>query len=403
MTEPSLQTLPANITTALDYEALARERMNDMAWEYLRQGSGTERTLEANRRAFETGTLMPRVLADVRGGHTRLKLFGQELEHPVLLAPIAYQRLFHPDGECASAVAAAAQGGTMLVSSLASQSLEEIAAASAQTGGPPWFQLYWQEERARTLRLVRRAEQAGYPVIVLTVDSPVKLAGLELPGGIRAVNLEKPLSAVPVSDGQSQVFDGWMAHAPTWEDVAWLRGQIRRPLIIKGVLHPDDAARAIELGCDGLVVSNHGGRVLDGAPASLDALPAIVERTAGRVPVLLDSGIRDGRDVFKALRLGASAVLIGRPVIWALAKAGPWGVAHVIRLMRDELEAAMALCGCRTLDDIRENHGGSDGKCGFARNPSSPRIGSTSATPFSQPSPSHRQNAGSFQSIGREP
>lgn len=354
MTEPRLQSLPEGILTALGYEGHARECLDGTAWEYLSQGSGAERTLDANRRAFETSTLMPRVLADVRGGHTRLKLFGQELEHPVLLAPIAYQRLFHPDGECASAVAAAAQGSAMLVSSLASQSLEEIAAASAQAGGPPWFQLYWQEERARTLRLVRRAEQAGYPVIVLTVDAPVKLASLDLPGGIHAVNLEKPLTPAPVAEGQSQVFDGWMMHAPTWEDVAWLREQIRLPFLIKGVLHPDDAARAIELGCDGLIVSNHGGRVLDGAPASLDALPAIVESAAGRVPVLLDSGIRDGRDAFKALRLGASAVLIGRPAIWGLAKAGPWGVAHVIRLMRDELEAAMALCGCRTLDDIRE-------------------------------------------------
>lgn len=354
MTEPRLQSLPEGIATARDYERHARECLDGAAWEYLRQGSGAERTLAANRHACEAHALMPRVLADMRGGHTRLQLFGQELEHPVLLAPIAYQRLFHADGECASAMAAAAQGGSMLVSSLASQGLEEIAAASIQAGDPPWFQLYWQGERARTMRLVRRAEQAGYPVIVLTVDAPIKLASLDLPGGIRAVNLEQPLAPAPVGNGQSRVFDGWMAHAPTWEDVAWLREQIRLPLLIKGVLHPDDAARAIELGCDGLIVSNHGGRVLDGVPASLDALPAIVERVAGRVPVLLDSGIRDGRDVFRAMRLGASAVLLGRPAIWGLAVAGALGVAHVIRLVRDELEAAMALCGCRTLGDIRE-------------------------------------------------
>jgi 4-hydroxymandelate oxidase len=156
----------------------------------------------------------------------------------------------------------------------------------------------------------------------------------------------------PLQHGQSPVFDGWMAQAPTWDDLAWLRDRIRQPLIVKGILHPDDAERAIELGCDGLVVSNHGGRVLDGAPASLDALPAILARVAGRVPVLLDSGIRDGRDVFKALRLGAGAVLLGRPYIWGLASAGALGVAHVIRLMRDELELAMALCGCKTLAEV---------------------------------------------------
>lgn len=356
MTEPRLDTIPAGITTAADYEALAHERLDHVAWRYLQDGSGNNLTLAANRRAFENAGLMPRPLADVRGGHTRLNLFGQALDHPILLAPIAYQRLFHAEGECASAMAAAAQGGAMWVSSLASQSLESIAAAARQAGGgdqsAPWFQLYWQGERQRTLRLARRAEAAGYPVMMLTVDAPVKLATLELPGGVQAVNQERPLAADPLASGGSQVFDGWMAQAPTWEDLAWLRGQLRQPLILKGILHPEDAERAIRLGCDGLVVSNHGGRVLDGAPASLAALPAILAQVAGRVPVLLDSGLRDGRDAFKALQLGASAVLLGRPYIWGLASAGALGVAHVIRLLRDELELAMALCGCRTLAEI---------------------------------------------------
>lgn len=356
MSEPRLDAIPPGIATATDYEALAAARLDPTAWRYLRDGSGNNLTLAANRRAFESAGLMPRPLADVRGGHTRLNLFGQALEHPILLAPIAYQRLFHTDGECASAMAAAAQGGAMWVSSLASQSLESIAAASQQAGGgdqsAAWFQLYWQGERQRTLRLARRAEAAGYPVMMLTVDAPVKLATLELPGGVQAVNLERPLAADPLASGGSQVFDGWMAQAPTWDDLAWLRGHLRQPLILKGILHPDDAERAINLGCDGLVVSNHGGRVLDGAPASLDALPAILARVAGRAPVLLDSGIRDGRDVFKALSFGASAVLLGRPYIWGLASAGAFGVAHVIRLLRDELELAMALCGCKALAEI---------------------------------------------------
>ncbi len=249
-------------------------------------------------------------------------------------------------------MAAAAQGGAMVVSSLASQWLEAIAETGMQAGGAPWFQLYWQGGRESTLRLARRAEAAGYAVVVLTVDAPVKLATLELPGDVTAVNLERPLAPAPLTARQSRVFDGWVAQAPTWDDLAWLRGQIRRPLLVKGILHPDDAERAVGLGCDGLVVSNHGGRVLDGVPASLDALPAILARVSGRVPVLLDSGIRGGRDVFKALSLGARAVLLGRPAIWGLVAAGALGVAHVIRLMRDELEVAMALTGCARIDDI---------------------------------------------------
>ncbi len=346
---PRLDRIPAGIQSAADYARLARTVLNAVTWRYLHEAGGRGLTRAANRLAFDEVPLIPRPLADVRNGHTGLSLFGQRLEHPIMLAPIAYQRLFHPDGESASAMAAAAQGGVMTVSSLASQRLEDIARAAQQAGGAVWFQLYWQGERARTLRLARRAEAAGYTVQMLTVDAPVKLAGLELPPDIGAVNLEQPLVPAPLRAGQSAVFDGWMTQAPGWDDLAWLRDHVRGPLILKGILHPDDADRAISLGCDGLVVSNHGGRVLDGAPASLTALAPILARVAGRVPLLLDSGIRDGRDVFKALQLGASAVLLGRPYVWGLACAGALGVAHVIRLLRDELELSMALCGCRTL------------------------------------------------------
>lgn len=354
MHELRLDTLPTAITTAADYEAHAAARLDPIAWRYLQAGSGKGLTLAANLAAFETASLMPRPLTDVRGGHTRVTLFGQPMAHPIMLAPIAYQRLFHADGECASAMAAASQGGVFWVSSLASQTLESIADASRQTAagdGPavPWFQLYWQGERQRTLRLLRRAEAAGYPVLMLTIDAPVKLATLELPGDVQAVNQERALATDVVRPGESVVFNGWMAQAPTWDDLAWLREQVRLPLIVKGILHPEDAERVIALGCDGLVVSNHGGRVLDGVPASLDALPAVLARVAGRVPVLLDSGIRDGREIFKALQAGASAVLLGRPYVWGLASAGALGVAQVIRLLRDELELTMALCGCKEL------------------------------------------------------
>ena len=333
---------------AAGLRAAARERLHPAAWDYLEGGSGDGLTLAANRSAFDAIRIMPRVLAPVAGGHTRLHLAGAALAHPCLLAPIAYQRLFHPEGECASAMAAAAQGGLMAVSSLASQPLEAIARAA---GGPQWFQLYWQGDRERTRRLLRRAEAAGYGAVLLTVDAPVKHAVLDLPAGVAAVNLE-PAPAPSLVPGASAVFDAWMAAAPGWDDLAWLRGETRLPLLVKGILHPDDAERAVRLGCDGMVVSNHGGRVLDGAPPAVAALPPVVDRVAGRVPVLLDSGIRNGRDVFKALSLGAAAVLVGRPAIWGLAAGGALGVARVLRVLRDELEMTMALAGCARLADI---------------------------------------------------
>ncbi len=345
---PKLSGCPADVLTATDYLPYAQARLEPERWRYLQDGTGNGAGLRANEQAFEAVRLMPRPLADVRGGHTRIQLFGQELAHPILLAPVAYQRLFHPDGECASAMAAVAQGGQMVVSSLASQPLEAI----AQEAGQPWFQLYWQGNRERTLKLMQRALAAGYRAVMFTVDAPVKQAAMQLPPEVTAVNLEAPLPFPSLSPWQSPVFDGWMLQAPNWNDLAWLRDQAKVPLLLKGVLHPDDAGRAVALGCDGLVVSSHGGRVLDGAIPALEALPDILRLVAGRVPVLLDSGIRDGRDVFKALMLGANAVMIGRPYIWGLATAGAMGVAHIIRLLRDELEMTMALTGCASIQDI---------------------------------------------------
>jgi 4-hydroxymandelate oxidase len=328
-----------------DYLPLAQARLQASVWHYLQDGDS-----EGNERALAEIRLMPRPLCDVRGGHTCLTLFGQELEHPILLAPVAYQRLFHPDGETASAMAAAAQGGQMLISSLASQTFSEIAhAARREDGKGPWFQLYWQGDRERTLRLLHSAVAVGCSAVVLTVDAPIKLATMQLPSGIAAVNLEQ--SEPPATSG-SAVFDGWMAQAPTWDDLAWLRLQTTLPLLVKGLLHPDDAERAVASGCDGLIVSNHGGRVLRSTPVSLIALQQIVERVDGRVPVLFDSGIRNGRDAFVALAHGATAVMIGRPYVWGLASDGAMGVAHVIRLMRDELEMTMALTGCAHLSNI---------------------------------------------------
>jgi 4-hydroxymandelate oxidase len=348
------------IERASDYLPLARQRLDADVWRYLQDGDS-----EGNERALTAARLMPRPLRDVRGGHTRLTLFGQALEHPILLAPVAYQRLFHADGEAASAMAAAAQGGQMVISSLASQPFDTIIRAGRGDGEEdgrgngggddkwrPWFQLYWQGDRERTLRLLHQAMAAGCSVVVLTVDAPIKLATLRLPGKVAAVNLEPVAPPVAPWANDSVVFDGWMARAPTWDDLAWLRRQTELPLLVKGLLHPDDAEQALATGCDGLVVSNHGGRVLDGAPVSLVALRSIVERIDGRMPILFDSGIRTGRDVFVALAHGATATLLGRPSIWGLAANGAMGVAHVIRLLRDELAMTMALTGCARLADI---------------------------------------------------
>lgn len=343
---------PNHPTSTQAYAAWAERCLDPQVWHYLQDGANT-----GNEAALAAVPLMPRPLARVQGGHTRLNLFGQALAHPLLLAPVAYQTLFHADGEVGSAMAAAAQGGQMVISSLASQPLEDIVQGCvAQSGDTkaagPWFQLYWQGDRGRTALLLQRAVAAGCSAIVFTVDAPIKRATLQLPAHVQAVNLPAAAPMPTLTEDQSAVFDGWMAQAPDWDDLQWLRTQTDLPLVLKGVLHPDDAERAITLGVDGLVVSNHGGRVLEGAPLSLHALPAVVTCVQGRVPVLFDSGIRSGRDAFVALQHGATAVLVGRPCMWGLAGQGALGVAHVIRILRDELEMTMALTACATLADI---------------------------------------------------
>ncbi len=340
-----------------DYERLAEGRLDPMAWAYFSGGSADETTLRWNREGFERLAIVPRVLNGGAGGHTRLTLLGRTYVHPIFVAPIAYQKLAHADGELATAAAAEAQDACMVLSTQASTTLEDAAEAGASCR---WFQLYLQPERAATLSLVRRAEAAGYEVLVLTVDAPINgvrnrehRAGFMLPPGIAAENL-RHIAAAPaqLAPGASAVFDGLMAGAPTWEDVVWLRSETRLPVVVKGVLSADDAVRAVEAGVAGIIVSNHGGRTLDTLPATIDVLPSIARAVAGRVPLLMDGGVRRGTDVLKALALGATAVLIGRPVVYGLAVNGAYGVAHVLRLLRDELEVAMALSGCPTLADI---------------------------------------------------
>lgn len=348
MAPPALQPVPQDVRCLADYEAHARTALDVDAWAYFAAAAGEGLTVRANREAWQQLALVPRVLRGARQLETSMELLGATLPWPVLVAPMALQRLAHPDGERATAVAASALGAGMVLSSQASTTIEDAAAAFAPgTGrGPFWLQLYLLRDRGATLELVRRAEQSGCQALVLTVDAAVRAARpLRLPPDVTTVNL-------PAGGAGPSSLQDWLAQAPTWEDVAWLRAQTRLPVLLKGVLHPGDAREAVRQGVAGLVVSNHGGRVLDGAVATADALPRIVEAADGALPVLVDGGIQRGTDVVKALALGARAVLLGRPVLWGLATAGAAGVAHVLRLLRDEFELAMAQCGAGCIDAL---------------------------------------------------
>lgn len=329
----------------------AKTKLPANVWHYLQSDAGQGAQLQINEDGWQAKKLIPRPLAALHQANTQCALFGEQWAHPIMLAPVAYQKLFHADGEIGTAVACNAQQGQMMVSSLASQPVEEIVKQAQQA---LWFQLYWQGNREATAILLNKALAAGASAIVFTVDAPVKQALIDLPAGISAVNLAKPLSMQTIQPGQSHVFDGWMPQAPTWEDVAWLRQQVKIPLLIKGLMHVEDARRAVTLGCDGIVVSNHGGRVLDSTPSVAAVLPGLVAAVGGQCKILVDSGIRSGQDVFKALAMGADAVCIGRPYVWGLAAEGAMGVAKVIRTLRDELEMTMALTGVSNLAEIRQ-------------------------------------------------
>ncbi len=355
----SASSIPHDVVCLTDYEPLARARVEPAAWEYLAGGAAEEITLRDNRAAFERLKLLPRVLADMAGGNTRIELFGRMWESPIFLAPVAYQKLAHAEGELATALGAAAMKTGMVLSTQAGVTVEDFGAA-AQT--PWWFQLYVQHDRGFTRELVQRAEAAGAGALVVTVDAPIHLRNREQrarfhlpPPAAEPVNLRglTPVKASQEQLAESLVFNpAGLSLAVTWRDVEWLLSFAKRPVLLKGILSADDAAQAVSVGAAGLVVSNHGGRTLDTVPASIDALPRIADRLAGARPILLDGGIQRGTDVFKALALGATAVMIGRPYVWGLAVAGSVGVAHVIKMLRAELETAMVLAGCPTISRI---------------------------------------------------
>jgi 4-hydroxymandelate oxidase len=338
-----------------EFEALARQRLPEAFYDFYAGGAGDEWTLAENRRAFDRWALRPRILRDVAHVDCSATVLGRSMAAPILVAPTAFQRLAHPDGELAMGRGAAATGTTMVVSTVASCTLEEI----AETGVPRWFQLYLQRDRAVTEDLVRRAEAAGYTALVLTVDAPVlgrrerdERNHLVFPPEVRMANLQHGELPVAESGSSQPLHFAQMKAVETWHDVAWLRGLTSMPLLLKGVLNGEDAVRAADEGAAGVIVSNHGGRQLDGAAATLDALPGVVAAAGDRLEVLVDGGIRRGVHVLKALALGAEAVLLGRSPLWGLAVDGAAGVQRVLELLRDELARSMALAGAASIGEI---------------------------------------------------
>jgi 4-hydroxymandelate oxidase len=344
-----------------EYQTLAKQQLSQMAWDYYASGAWDEITLRDNRAAFERYKLYPRMLVDVSQRNLSTTLLGQSLPLPILIAPMAFQCLAHPEGEIATAKAAAKLGSVMVLSTLATTSMEEVARVRNQT--PQWFQLYVHRDRGLTRALVERAYAAGFQALCLTVDAPV-LGKRErdtrnqfvLPPGMDLANFSTLSDLeIPFKPGESGLFTYVLEQfnpALTWADLEWLQSLSPLPLVVKGILRGDDALRAVEHGAKAVIVSNHGGRQLDGAIASIDALSKVVAAVGDKADVLVDGGIRRGTDILKALALGAKAVLLGRPVLWGLAVGGETGVQQAIELLRDELDLAMALSGCAKLRDI---------------------------------------------------
>lgn len=344
--------LPAGVP---DLEPFARDRLPTDVYDYYAGGAGTEGTVAENRRAFDRWLIRPRVLVDVSQVDTTVAALGSRLASPIGLAPAAFQRLAHPEGELATARAASSVGGLMVLSTLSTSSIEEVATAA----GPRWFQLYVHRDRAMTEELVHRAEAAGYGAIVLTVDAPFlgrrwrdERNRFGLPADLDVPNVP---GAPRGGDGSAlfAYFASQLDPTLSWDDVAWLRSLTSLPVILKGILTAEDARLAALAGAAGVIVSNHGGRQLDGVPAGLDALPEVAGAVGDRLMVMVDGGVRQGTDALKALALGARLVFVGRPYLWGLAVAGEAGVRRVLETLVGELSLAMALAGMPSVAAVR--------------------------------------------------
>ncbi len=341
-----------------DYERAAEERLDPATFGYIVGGAGDEWTMRENRAAFERWVLRPRMLVDVSEVTTATTVLGTETSLPVLVAPTAYQRMAHPEGELAMARGAAAAGAVNCLSTLATATIEEVAAAAPQA--VRWFQLYWSRDREVVRDLVERVAAAGFGAVIVTVDLPALgrrerdlRTGFEVPGDVPVPAFLALAEGASVSPADLNAI---VDNSLTWSDLEWLRSITSLPILVKGILTAEDAVLAVEAGVEGIVVSNHGGRQLDGAPASLDALPEIVEAAGDQAEVLLDSGIRRGADVIKALALGARAVLVGRAALYGLAVGGADGVQRVLALLCEEIELALTLCGCTSPAEVSRDH-----------------------------------------------
>jgi 4-hydroxymandelate oxidase len=341
-----------------DMEIEAQRRLDPAVYDYFAGGSDDEFTVVANEAAFAHIGLLPRVLRAAGPANLETPLLGCHLSMPVLIAPTAFHQLAHPEGERATARAAAAAGTIMIVSMASTVAIEEVAAAARQAGGETnlWFQIYLQPDLGFTESVIRRAEAADCSALVVTVDSPtfgrrerdLRNGFDDLPSGMCCENLREPMNGDNRGNARKIVFSPELS----WKDIDWLRNLTDLKIVLKGIVHPEDAKLAVRHGADALMVSNHGGRQLDTVPATIDLLPAIVDAVDGRIPLLLDGGIRRGTDALKALALGADAVAIGRPVLWGLALSGEAGVVQVLEMLRSELDRALTLCGCSSVRDV---------------------------------------------------
>ncbi len=346
-----------------DFEALAKEKLPAMVYDYYASGAEDEITVHDNHAAYSRIRLKFRVLVDVSRRDLSTTVLGQQISMPLLIAPTAFQCMAHPEGEVATARAAGAAGTIMILSTLSNSAVEDVANAA---NGSVWFQLYVYKDRGVTKNLLQRVRAAGCKAIVLTVDAPILgrrerdiRNRFELPSNLSVKNLMpvglEQLPKGAEDSGLAAYIESVIDPSLTWKDVDWLCSITDLPVLIKGLVHPEDALRALEHGASGIIVSNHGGRQLDTSLASIEALPEIVEAIGGKIDVLIDGGVRRGTDVLKAIALGAKAVSIGRPILWGLAVEGEPGVRNVLSLLRNELDVAMALCGCTRIDEINRH------------------------------------------------
>jgi 4-hydroxymandelate oxidase len=351
MASPPAPTNPQNLS---ELEALARTKLPATTFDYYAGGADDEVALRESVAAFGRLRLHHRVLVDVSGRDQTTTVLGERIASPVLVAPTAFHKLAHPEGEVATARAASAAGTVMILSTLSTTAVEEVVRAAT---GPVWFQLYVYKDRGATQALVARAEAAGCRALVLTVDAPLigtrerdRRNGFALPPHLRVENMvASGYGALPpqaAESGLAAYVASMLDPSLSWKDLAWLRSITKLPIVLKGVVRTDDARRAVDAGMDGIVVSNHGGRQLDASPAPIDVLPRVADAVGGRCDVMVDGGVRRGTDVLKAIALGAKAVLLGRPILWGLALGGQEGALRVLTMMQHEIDLAMALAGC---------------------------------------------------------